>query len=177
MSDWRDRGLQIRTTPRPGDLGAVTHIHGTIYAAEYGLDLTFEPYVARPLSEFMLDYASRGDAAGRLWIVETVDRGRVVGSIAIVDGKRAGLAQLRWFILAPEARGVALGRHLLGEALAFARAAGWARCDLATFDELHAAMALYRASGFEVTARSVSHLWGRAITEIEMSMDLLAGKP
>jgi hypothetical protein len=45
-------GVTIRTTLRPGDIGYVTYLHGTLYAAEYGWDHTFEAYVAGPLAEF-----------------------------------------------------------------------------------------------------------------------------
>jgi hypothetical protein len=44
--------ITIRCTLRPGDIGYVTYLHGSLYAAEYGWDHTFEAYVAGPLAEF-----------------------------------------------------------------------------------------------------------------------------
>ena len=69
----------ISQARRPvGDIGAVVSLHGTVYAREYGFDLTFEAYVAGPLSEFVL----KGQDRGRLWLAER--EGRLVGCVAIV---------------------------------------------------------------------------------------------
>ena len=109
------RTFDIRHELRPGDLGMVIHLHGVLYAREYGLDTTFEPYVAKPLADFILS------GAGRLWIAE--EEGRVVGSIAVVDAED-GVGQLRWFLLTPEARGTGLGRRMLETALTYCRDRG-----------------------------------------------------
>jgi GNAT superfamily N-acetyltransferase len=95
--------FSIRHKLAPGDLGMIVHLHGVLYAQEYGLDTTFEPYVAKPLADFVLA------GAGRLWVAEHA--GRVVGSVAVVDAEE-GVGQLRWFLLAPEARGTGLGTGL-----------------------------------------------------------------
>jgi len=72
----------IRTDIRPGDIGYLIYLHGVLYAREYGLDYSFEGYVATGLGEFAKSYDERRD---RLWLAE--DGGRIVGSIAIVGGK------------------------------------------------------------------------------------------
>jgi ribosomal protein S18 acetylase RimI-like enzyme len=99
--------MNIRTDIRPGDIGLLIYLHGVLYAREYKLDHTFEGYVAAGLGEFAKSYDERRD---RLWLAE--EGGRIVGSIAIV-GQTDGAAQLRWFLVDPEARGVGLGRRLL----------------------------------------------------------------
>lgn len=97
--------MPIRTDIRPGDIGYIISLHGVLYAREYDLDHTFEGYVAAGLGEFAKSYDERRD---RLWIAE--EGGRIVGSIAIV-GSKGGVAQLRWFLVDPKARGSGLGRR------------------------------------------------------------------
>ena len=74
--------IHLRTTIKPSDLGAIAHMHGKIYAAEYGFDETFEAYVAGPMAEFVC----RRDPRERLWILEDLDR--IVGCVAIVSAAR-----------------------------------------------------------------------------------------
>lgn len=157
-------GVHIRDVLEPGDLGMVVHLHGVIYAREYGLDTSFEPYVAKPLAEFAIS------GAGRLWIAEG-DTG-VVGSIAMVDTEEAGVGQLRWFLLAPEVRGTGLGKRLLEEALAYGRARRFARIFLWTFADLAGALKLYERAGFKVTERKTGIVWGAERTELRMDLEL-----
>jgi len=157
------RDIRIRHALEPGDLGMVVHLHGVIYAREWGLDTSFEPYVAKPLAEFAMS------GAGRLWIAE--QEGRVVGSVAMVDaGDTVG--QLRWFLLVPEARGTGLGRRLLQEALAYARERGFAHVYLWSFADLADALRLYQRAGFRVTERKSGIVWGAERTEVRMDMSL-----
>jgi GNAT superfamily N-acetyltransferase len=157
------RDIRIRHVLEPGDLGMVVHLHGVVYWREHGLDTSFEPYVAKPLAEFVLS------GAGRLWIAE--EAGRVVGSIAIVDaGPREG--QLRWFLLVPEARGIGLGKRLLDAALDYCRERSMSRVFLWTFADLDAALHLYQKAGFKVTERKTGLIWGAERTEVRMDLPL-----
>src|ERR1044071_8050048 len=99
----------LRSTLKPGDLGQIVQMHGTIYAKEYGFDTRFEAYVARPLAEFVTSRTDRD----RLWIAERNER--IIGCVAIV-GASPVAAQLRWFLVGPSARGLGLGASLMREA-------------------------------------------------------------
>jgi GNAT superfamily N-acetyltransferase len=116
-SDGARATVTVRTDLRPGDVGEVVRLHGLLYARECGFGPTFEAYVAAPLAEFVC----RDSPRERLWIAER--DGRVIGCVAVVAAA-PDLAQLRWFLVDPATRGAGLGKRLLGEALAFARACG-----------------------------------------------------
>jgi ribosomal protein S18 acetylase RimI-like enzyme len=158
MDQTRLDSVTLRTSPRPGDLGAVVHLHGVLYAREYGFDVTFEAYVAGPLADFVRSASSRE----RLWIAE--HDGRVVGCIAIVAAS-AETAQLRWFLVDPSVRGVGLGKKLIGEAVAFARAGGYSNIVLWTVSALTAAAHLYRAAGFRKVEERPGRQWGVDVVE------------
>jgi GNAT superfamily N-acetyltransferase len=107
-----DPPITIRCDLRPGDLGMVVFLHGTIYARERGFDPTFEAYVAGPLAKLVM----APDPRERIWLAERA--GLIVGCIAIVAATPS-TAQLRWFLVDPSVRGGGLGKKLLTEALAF----------------------------------------------------------
>ena len=107
--------MHIRTNIKPGDIGYITYLHGSLYAAEYGLDHTFEGYVAAGIGEFAQKY----DANKDYFAVAELD-GTIVGAIAIV-GQSDQTAQLRWFLVDPDARGRGLGKRLLRDAVDFCR--------------------------------------------------------
>jgi GNAT superfamily N-acetyltransferase len=155
--------VRIRHTLQPGDLGMIVHLHGVHYAREYGLDTTFEPYVARPLADFVLA------GNGRLWVAEIENR--IVGSIAVVDADNDE-GQLRWFLLAPEARGTGSGRRLLETALAHCRERRMPGVFLWSFSDLAAALALYERAGFAVTETRTLTVWGAERTEVRMDLAL-----
>ncbi len=166
----------LRSDLRPGDLGMIVYQHGMVYAAEYGLDATFEPYVAKALAEFRMKaaeaVAGTAEVPGQLWIAEK--DGEFAGSIAICRTERAGEAQLRWFLVMPQTRGTGLGPKLLGEALGYCRTQGLRDVHLWTFDRLHAAMTLYARAGFVETARSTQDQWGQTITEVRMDLRIVS---
>jgi ribosomal protein S18 acetylase RimI-like enzyme len=139
-------------------LGEVVRLHGVLYAQECGFDPTFEAYIDAPLAEFVC----RGSPPERLWIAER--KGQIVGCIAIVAAAPE-VAQLRWFLVHPAARGARLGKRLLGEALAFAGACGYAAIILWTVSALTAAAHLYRSAGFRKVERRPGRMWGADAVE------------
>jgi GNAT superfamily N-acetyltransferase len=157
----------LRHDLRPGDLGRVVEQHGMLYAAEYGLDITMERYIAETIAE--LGKAAPPDR-DRLWIAE-ID-GRMAGSIGII-GREGGAAQLRWFLVAPEARGQGLGGRLIEEALAFCREAGFRSVYLWTLHILTDAARLYLRAGFQKTeVKPPVPLWGRVLSEGRYDLSL-----
>ncbi len=150
--------ILIRNDIRPGDLGAIVYLHGVLYAEEYGFDHTFEPYVAAPLSQFVLSPLPRN----RIWIVEK--NGQVRGSVAIVKSSETD-AQLRWYLLHPGVRGRGLGKKLLDEAILFAWQSGYRNLFLWTVGGLEAATAIYKKRGFILTESKDVKIWGKSLTE------------
>jgi N-acetylglutamate synthase-like GNAT family acetyltransferase len=150
--------VTVRTNLKPGDLGSIVYLHGVLYAREYGLDPTFEAYVAGPLSDFVRSATDRE----RLWLVERP--GQIIGCIAIVAASPQ-TAQLRWFLVAPAARGAGLGKRLLSEAVTFCKECGYRNIILWTVSVLAAAGHLYRSAGFRKVEEKPGRRWGVAVVE------------
>ena len=159
--------IKIRNDFKPGDIGYLIYLHGTLYANEYGWDHTFEAYVAGPLAEFA---KSRNDRE-KIWIIEKDER--VGGSIAIVEASKEQ-AQLRWLLLDPDLRGCGIGRMLVAEAIDFCREKNYRSVFLWTVNRLTSAAHLYEAFGFEVTEESTRELWGSLLTEQRYDLVLRA---
>jgi N-acetylglutamate synthase-like GNAT family acetyltransferase len=157
--------VSIRHDLRPGDVGYMTYLHGTLYAPEQGWDHTFDAYVAIPLSEFAKSKSPRE----RIWIVEK--EGRIIGSAAIVKFSEKE-AQLRWLLLHPEVRGRGLGRRLVEDALDFCRDVGYSSVFLWTVNTLPIAAQLYQSVGFKQTDELTHELWGSTVTEVRYELAL-----
>ncbi|MCX6304074.1 MAG: GNAT family N-acetyltransferase [Bacteroidetes bacterium] len=161
-----DPSIQIRHNIRPGDLGSVIHLHGLLYAEEYGFDLSFETDVASAITEFFRTKSGRE----RTWIVEQGEE--MVGCITIVQHDDSE-AQLRWFLLHPTYRGLGIGKKLIHEAIAFSKSCGYLSIFLWTADFLLEAANLYRSVGFTITDATAHTRWGRQLTEQRYDLRLL----
>jgi GNAT superfamily N-acetyltransferase len=135
--------LALRS-PLPGDYGWVIQRHGALYAEQYGFDISFEALVARIVADFAQNHDT---ARERAWIA--VLDGAPVGSVFCVDAGN-GVAKLRLLLVDPAARGRLLGRQLVEECIAFARAAGYRELTLWTQRQLEAARRIYVRTGFEL---------------------------
>lgn len=151
---------------RPGDIGWVVAEHGRLYAQDYGWDISFEALVAEIAAKLLREFRP---GLERCFIAEW--RGEPVGS-AFVVRESDGVAKLRLVIVAPEARGLGLGKRLVTEAVGFARAAGYARMALWTNDILHAARAIYVAQGFRLVAEERHHSFGQDLVGQNWELDL-----
>jgi DNA-binding MarR family transcriptional regulator/N-acetylglutamate synthase-like GNAT family acetyltransferase len=129
-------------THRPGDMGWVIHAHGRLYAEEYGWDERFEALIAGIAKDFV---EKLDPSRERCWIAEM--EGEPVGCVFVVK-KNKSIAKLRLLIVEPKARGRGLGRRLVEECIAFARASGYRKLVLWTQSNLAAARAIYRKTGF-----------------------------
>lgn len=156
LSRQRDGEIEIRNV-KPGDLGYIAYRHGVLYSLEYELDPVFEIYVL----EGLLKYA-KGTQEGKIWVAES--GGRIAGFIAIIgiDGETA---QLRWFLIEPEFRGIGLGRRLMSAAMEYCRDQKFKKVFLWTFHGLDAACHLYKAHGFTLTEQVPNDTWKKGIVE------------
>ena len=152
----------LRAAWFPGVVGDIAALHARQYAASHGFGAVFEAKVARELGEFL----ARPPGAQDLF--RAVERdGCACGSIALED-EGAGVAHLRWFILDKVLRGSGLGRRMLAEVMAHARAVGFARVYLWTLTGLPAAARLYADFGFVEAERLAARQWGVETTELRL---------
>lgn len=155
----------IRTESRPGDLGYVTYLHGALYSKEYNYGLQFESYVAKGLCEFYEKYDPKRN---RIWACEHNDR--MIGFLLLMD--RGDAAQLRYFLIEPEYRGIGLGRELLNLYMDFLRECGYKKSYLWTTHELYAAASLYKHFGFQLSEEKESTAFGKPLIEQRYDLSL-----
>ena len=157
--------ITIRTELVPGDIGYVVHRHGALYAREYGYGLQFEAYVAKGLSEFMEHYDPKTNKA---WICEHA--GRMVGFLLLMN--RGEAAQLRYFLIEPEYRGIGLGQRLMSLFMESLEACRYRSAYLWTTHELSAAAHLYTRAGFTLTEEKPSTAFGKPLMERRYDLKL-----
>lgn len=147
---------------QPGDLGWVIGRHGALYAQEYGWSAAFEALVARIAADFSDHFDAEREAA---WIAERA--GERLGCVFLVQARDEAkqqvipaAAQLRMLLVEPAARGHGLGKRLVAECEAFARAKRYRRILLWTNSNLDAARAIYTRAGYRLLASEPHHSFG-----------------
>jgi len=133
--------LQIRTELKVGDLPFVIKAHSDLYQKEYNYGKTFDYYVIKGIAEFYEKYSPE---KSRVWVCE--HKGKRIGFLCLMD--RGGAAQLRYFFIAKNYRGIGLGKKLMELFMDFLKATGYTSCYLWTTTEQVAAAGLYKRFGF-----------------------------
>ena len=153
LGDKQDPPIVLRPH-RPGDRGWVTSANATLYAQEYGWDMSYEALVARITADFIDNFDARRE---RCWIAE-ID-GERVGSVFVVR-KTDAIAKLRLLIIDRQARGRGLGKRLVEECLRFAQETDYTSMTLWTQSCLTAARGIYARAGFKLVAEEPHHSFG-----------------
>jgi GNAT superfamily N-acetyltransferase len=148
------------------DLDWIVQRHANLYAQEAAFDDSFGQLVRGILDDWFPHH----------------DPARETGILAERGGQRLGTvfcvrlddetAKLRLFLLEPAARGMGLGRRMLGRCLAFARAAGYRRMTLWTHESHEAACALYRAAGFALVSSEPVNSFGQDLVAQHWAVEL-----
>jgi DNA-binding MarR family transcriptional regulator/GNAT superfamily N-acetyltransferase len=139
---------------RPGDMGWIVESQASFYTAEFGWNDYFEALVAEVCANLLKNFNRQRE---RIWIAEQ-DAERV-GSIVIADGGH-NVAKLRLLYVDQAVRGSGLGRRLVEEATEFARNAGYTKISLWTNNNLDAARAIYRKTGFKLVREEPHSMFG-----------------
>lgn len=119
---------------------------------------------------------------GVMDLVDKFDENKDCMYILECDGNAAGcvaithvsedVAQLRYFFLEPEVRGMGAGTALLNKALDFCREKRYTHVFLWTVSAQETARTLYKKAGFEITETSENNTWGTPVLEEKWDMDL-----
>jgi peptidyl-dipeptidase Dcp len=159
--------ITIRTELKPGDIGYITYLHGSLYKEEYNYGIEFETYVAEGLCEFYRNYNPSMD---RVWICE--HKTRIIGFLLLMS--RGDSAQLRYFLLKPEYRGIGLGTKLINLYMDFLHQCNYKHSFLWTTNELPAAAYLYKKAGFKLTEEKASiSNFGKSVIEQRYDLKIL----
>jgi DNA-binding MarR family transcriptional regulator/GNAT superfamily N-acetyltransferase len=143
----------IRTF-RPGDLAAIASRQSILYA-DYGWGRPMEILQGEVTTAFLREFKPGRE---QCWIAERA--GQMAGAILLVDAGD-GVGQLRLLHVEPWARGLGIGRALVGECVGFARQAGYRQVRLWTHTILASARRIYEAAGFRIVAVEVHDEFGK----------------
>jgi putative acetyltransferase len=111
--------------------------------AEFGLRFGVGAATDDALAQLPTSYEEHG---GAFWVA-VVSTGEIVGTCGIFP-LDPGTFEVRKMYLQPEVRGQGVGRALLDESVAWARARGGRRLVLDTTEQMRRAIAFYESHGF-----------------------------
>jgi DNA-binding MarR family transcriptional regulator/GNAT superfamily N-acetyltransferase len=151
---------------RAGDMGWIVHRQAVLYGEEYGWDASYEALILDITGRFLNNFKPDRE---HCWVAEI--GGAIAGSVFLVEGSPE-VAKLRLLYVEPLARGRGLGRRLVDECIAFARAKGYRRLELWTNDVLVSARRIYAAGGFQRIAQEPHHSFGHDLVGQTWALDL-----
>jgi GNAT superfamily N-acetyltransferase len=156
--------------PRPGDITLVIARQSQLYAEEYGWNGEFEIMAGEIAVKFAKNFDPKRE---RCWIAER--DGAVIGSIFLVRESDA-VAKLRLLYVDAAARGLGLGKRLVEECVAQARAFGYKKLVLWTNDILSSARRIYVDRGFKLVKEERHHSFGKDLVGQYWELDLEANE-
>lgn len=130
----------------PQDLEAVADLFRA-YASSLPIDLTYQDFAG----EVAGLPGAYGPPAGALLLARSAD-GAPLGCVALRPLDEAGACEMKRMYVAPEARGLGVGRALAEAILGEARGLGYGLMRLDTLPSLTAALGLYAGLGFRRTS-------------------------
>lgn len=151
---------------QPGDLGWIVYRQAILYADEYGWDNSYEALAAEIAAQFIKNFDPKRE---RCWIAER--DGARVGAVFVAKASEE-VAKLRLLHVEAEARGLGIGRRLVGECVRFARQAGYEKLTLWTQSNLQAARNIYRQAGFQVVREEPHHSFGKDLVAETWELEL-----
>jgi len=141
---------------RVGELGWLIHRQAVLYNQQHGWNGEFETLIAKLYHDYEMASATPPKA---LWIAER--KGGIAGSVFATPSEgRPGTAQLRMLYVEPEARGLGIGKTLVGQCVSFARDNGYKRVRLWTQSILTPARKIYATAGFHLVDSAPHHSFG-----------------
>lgn len=162
----RNNTITFRSEMRPGDLGYIMYRQSKLYSEEYGYGVSFDTYVGASIGEFCNQYDPNRD---RLWVCESENK--IVGCVLLMH-RFNNEAQLRYFFIESEYRGLGLGNKLLQMAIDFAKTCNYTQIYLWTENELNVALHLYGKFGFQLTEKKESSHFGKSVLELKFDLIL-----
>ena len=154
--------IQIRDYLNPGDLGKVIELHARIYVSEMGFEPSFEFYVAKAVGQLF----NENKDSHRYWVAEHADQ--MIGFIALMHHPTA--AQLRFFVIDGNYRGIGLGRRLLNCFFDYFYAQDYSSCFLLTTDGLDQAIHLYQSYGFKLVGSELDRNFKVPLNELKFEL-------
>lgn len=165
-TDAAQQDIVFRHILEPGDLGYLIYLHGSIQATELGYNASYEPHVIKEFSEFLQTYNPVKD---RIWLATY--KGQIVAATAILAQSRH-LAQLRWFFVHPEYRGLGLGKRMLQDALDFCKDKIYQKINVFTTNEQTTMIDMLQKAGFRKSGEKYLQLFGKYVYEQRYDKDM-----